>query len=507
MRLLDKELLQNLYCFQYLSKEKICGICHVTMETLNYNLFTYKLTRDKKEVISQKQKERFDKDYRSRVAHIDVEELKIFYIEENHTYQEVLDKYDITGNTLDRFLKENNIHKSKRQASLLGVQTAYKRADGKESYDAKVRAKMNDTFIANYGSYEAYKKHLSNACKAAWTKDLKSRQSDWIKTKYHNHPDKLEHAKEIRRRTNIERYGVPNTYLLADFTCNSKTNIEFGNLLSDMGVDYEPEYKIVDNDGHLYRFDFKCGNTLVELNPWPFHNTTFTPNGAPVIDKEYHRKKTEVGNSQGFRVLNIWDWDNKEKVLKLLENRSRCYARQCIVKEIDRNTAAKFINTHHLQGYTNDKIRIALCYKDNIVSVMTFGKPRYNKNYEYELVRYCSCYNVIGGANKLFSYFLKHYSPSSIVSYCDRSKFRGDIYKELGFSEVGTGVSKHWYNINTQKHILDSSLRMKGFDILLGEEYGCYGKGTSNEELMRAHGFVEIYDAGQTTYSFIKGDN
>ena len=59
---------------------------------------------------------------------------------------------------------------------------------------------------------------------------------------------------------------------------------------------------------------------------------------------------------------------------------------------------------------------------------------------------------------------MKQYDPQSIVSYCDKSKFRGDIYTSLGFSEVGT----------------------------------------SNKELMRAHGFVEIYDAGQTTYSLIR---
>ena len=59
---------------------------------------------------------------------------------------------------------------------------------------------------------------------------------------------------------------------------------------------------------------------------------------------------------------------------------------------------------------------------------------------------------------------MKQYDPQSIVSYCDKSKFRGDIYTSLGFSEVGT----------------------------------------INKELMRAHGFVEIYDAGQTTYSLIR---
>ena len=151
-------------------------------------------------------------------------------------------------------------------------------------------------------------------------------------------------------------------------------------------------------------------------------------------------------------------------IVNLLRNRSRCYARQCIVKEIDRNTAAKFINEYHLLGYTNDKIRIGLYYKDELVSVMTFGRPRYNRKYEYELVRYCSGWNVVGGAEKLFDYFLKQYDPQSIVSYCDKSKFRGDIYTSLGFSEVGT----------------------------------------SNEELMRAHEVVEIYDAGQTTYSLIR---
>lgn len=505
MKLLDKESLQKLYCYDLVPKEKLCGIFHVTMETLNHNLAEYNLNRDKKSILSQKQKQRFDKNYYSRVAHIDANELKVFYIDENHTYQEVLDKYGISGSTLNRFLKENNIHKSKKQAALLGVQNAYKRAGGKEAYDARVRANIVETFVSKYGSYDAYREHVSNACKAAWTIDLKARQSEWIKNNYHNSPEKLEHAKEVRRETNIERYGVPNTYSLADFTNNSKVNVEFGKFLTSIGVDFEPEYRVI-IDTVQYRFDFKCGNTLLELNPWPFHNSTFTPNGATPVDKDYHRRKTQAGVDAGFRVINIWDWDNKDLVVNLLRNRSRCYARQCIVKEIDRNIAAKFINEYHLQGYTNDKIRIGLYYKDELVSVMTFGKPRYNRKYEYELVRYCSSWNIVGGAEKLFNYFLKQHNPQSIVSYCDKSKFRGDVYTSLGFSEVGTSVSKHWYNINTHKHILDSSLRMKGFDLLFGDEYGCFGKGTSNEELMRAHGFVEIYDAGQTTYSFIKGE-
>ena len=54
--------------------------------------------------------------------------------------------------------------------------------------------------------------------------------------------------------------------------------------------------------------------------------------------------------------------------------------------------------------------------------------------------------------------------------------------------------------MKTNEHILDSVLRANGFDRLLGKEYGFFGKGTSNRELMLEHGFVEVYDCGQSTY-------
>ena len=50
-------------------------------------------------------------------------------------------------------------------------------------------------------------------------------------------------------------------------------------------------------------------------------------------------------------------------------------------------------------------------------------------------------------------------------------------------------------------HITDNLLRQRGFDQLFGTSYG---KGTSNRELMLEHGFVEIYDAGQSVYEWYK---
>ena len=132
----------------------------------------------------------------------------------------------------------------------------------------------------------------------------------------------------------------------------------------------------------------------------------------------------------------------------------------------------------------------------------TFGEPRYNKKYEYELLRLCihSDYYVIGGAEKLFHYFIKHYNPSNIISYCDASKFTGEVYKKLGFVLYRDSIpSKHWYKNSI--HITDNLLRQRGFDQLFKTDYG---KGTSNDDLMKQHKFLTLWDCGQKTYTWTK---
>ena len=54
--------------------------------------------------------------------------------------------------------------------------------------------------------------------------------------------------------------------------------------------------------------------------------------------------------------------------------------------------------------------------KNQLVAVMTFGKPRFNKNYEYELIRYAtkSGYHILGGAGKLLKYFLEKLQSQKI---------------------------------------------------------------------------------------------
>lgn len=306
----------------------------------------------------------------------------------------------------------------------------------------------------------------------------------------------------IKERATIksqERYGVPWNCMRSEARLagnNSTPNREFAALLDVYSISYEREFVL-----NQYSFDFKVQNTLIEINPTATHNSTWTPFGDHSgVDRLYHQSKMRVATDNGYKCVMLWDWDNIEQFIKSLLPRPIYYGRKCTIKTIDKQTAATFINQHHLQGYANDSIRLGLYHNNELVSVMTFGKPRYNKNYEYELIRYCSNSNVVGGAQRLFRHFLKNYVPTSIISYCDLSKFSGTLYTDLGFTKFNDpSPSKHWYNIKTKKHITDNLLRQRGIDQLLGTTYG---KGTSNDDLMKHEGFVEIFDCGQARYSW-----
>lgn len=251
-----------------------------------------------------------------------------------------------------------------------------------------------------------------------------------------------------------------------------------------------------------YKYDFKINNILIEINPTYSHNSTIGyRNLIKPIDKYYHFNKTKNALNNNYRCIHIWDWDDKNKIISILKNRIKIYARECNIKEVPLKEAKEYLNLYHLQGYARDSIRLGLYYKNKLVQIMTFGKPRYNKKYDYELIRLCSSYYVIGGEEKLFKYFISKYKPKSIISYCDNSKFRGDVYIKLNFNLISYGSpNKHWYNIENNIHITNNLLLQRGYDQLFKTNYG---KGTSNEELMIQNGFVEIYDCGQSSYEWI----
>ena len=312
-----------------------------------------------------------------------------------------------------------------------------------------------------------------------------------------NRACKLDEFKQKIVDTNRERYGVDYTCLLYSGKLkgnDSSYNRDFAELLDSNNIKYEREFLL-----QKYSYDFKVGNILVEINPTATHNTHFNPYGKNRIDTNYHKNKSNLAKDSGYSVIHVFDWDDIDKVVQLLRDRETVYARKCEVIFVNEVDANKYLDTYHLQGTCRgQKFRLGLYYKNQLVSLMTFGKSRFNKNCEYELLRYCASHNVIGGAEKLFKYFVNNYKPNSIVSYCDTSKFSGKVYDVLGFKYVKiNSPRKHWYSKKEKRHITDGLLLRQGYDRLFKENHG---KGTSNEELILSRGYLPVYDCGQATY-------
>lgn len=377
-----------------------------------------------------------------------------------------------------------NNHAKTEQTNLLkyGVKNQYQRPE--------IQNKIKETNLSRYGT-KYYTQSIDYKHKSKYTLSNKTNAEK------QNAIDKYKNT--CLKKYNVPYYCLSKKCIKSRQTRTSKPNMDFANILEKNNLKFSAEYRL---DTKL--FDFKVDDTLIEINPTATHNSTwgiFTPVG---LDKNYHHEKTKLALTNNFKCIHIFDWDNVDKIIEIiLTKKSKIYARNCEIKLIDNTVCDTFLNMYHLQcTCKNQTIKLGLYYNNELIQVMTFGKPRYNKKYEYELLRLCTKagYISVGGAEKLFNYFIKNYNPSTIISYCDNSKFNGNIYKKIGFNlDTYGNPSKHWYNIKTKKHITDNLLRQRGFDQLFNTNYG---KGTSNEDLMRVAGFVEIYDCGQSTYVY-----
>jgi len=243
----------------------------------------------------------------------------------------------------------------------------------------------------------------------------------------------------------------------------------------------------------------------IEYHGLMFHSygiSKYSMFNSPVEDRNRHVVKLDMVEQKDFQLYQIFEneWIYKRKIWESVINSKigntvRIFARKCVIKEVNDSTNFELLN--HLQGPGKSSIRLGLYYNDELVSLMTFGKSRYDKRYQYELIRFCSKLNttVIGGASKLLKYFERNYEPESIISYANRRWSNGNLYEVLGFEYTHTTPPNYFYfkglnlesRVKYQKHKLKKLL--KQFDDTKTE--------TSN---MFQNNFRKIFDAGNKTY-------
>ncbi len=261
-------------------------------------------------------------------------------------------------------------------------------------------------------------------------------------------------------------------------------------------------------------------NFAIECNPASTHNSTIDTwdSSRSPMPYNYHKMKTDMCEEQRIFLFHIFGYDwmwHKDVVQSMILNvlgkcPSKLYARNCDIRHVNSKDASAFLNANHRQGAAGSSTKLGLYYDNELVSLMTFSKMRNTIGTGsedlsdcYELVRFCSKINtsVVGGASKLFKYFIKTYHPTRIRSFSDRAHTKGSLYQTLGFKELRRSDPGYvWVNLyndrpyhryNAQKQNIQEFLQDDSIDLSKTER-----------EIMSSHGFVQVFDSGTITWEW-----
>jgi hypothetical protein len=424
------------------------------------------------------------------------------------------------------------------------------------------KEKYKNTMLENYGvDHYSKTDEFKEKCEKTSLENYGKKTyllTDEFKEKYKNamlenygveHPMQNDAVKEKIRQTSLERYGVehPNkkgynseffgvfndvknfevllnlhgTSKLADLiNCDVSTIHKFASnnniVLPARPKSYQEEIVtdfLIQNDipfisntkkilpsGKELDFYFPDHNLAVEINGIYYHSEI---NGGK--DKTYHYNKWKECDDLGITLLSIHEdefsenkqfWFNKLLYMTGKLSLTKIHARKCEVRELDNVT--EFLNHHHLQGYCASSIKLGLFVEGILVSVMTFSKPRDNKNGVIDLSRFCnhSGYIVSGGASKLLKYFIKNYGDEyqTVISFSDNNYSNGNVYEKLGFV-LNKNVPPDYKYVMKGKRYHKAGFRK---DRIFGSfDIPDTMKDATEWELMQYLGYDRIWDTGK----------
>lgn len=242
----------------------------------------------------------------------------------------------------------------------------------------------------------------------------------------------------------------------------------------------------------------------IEFNGLYWHSTEFKT-------RNYHLQKTINCEKQNIRLIHIFEdeWLWKKDIVKsrimyilgyaLTDSNHKIFARKLKLKQITNIQEEKlFLEANHIQGYSNSEICYGLYYtskntgKDILVSLMSFCKPRFNSNYEWELLRFCNAKfcSIPGAAQKLFSHFIKTIKPKSIISYAKRNwsiNNEHNVYNKLGFNFQNYSDPDFYYIKNLHRYNRSIGRADKRNNL-------------TEIEWMKLNGYSKIYGTGNLVY-------
>lgn len=376
---------------------------------------------------------------------------------------------------------------SKSPVILAKIQEAFNSYEGGHPLrDPAIKAKAVQTSITKYGCHHT-QRHVApeklklmddyNWLKTFLKANTVQQLADYIGMSHSNTNVKL---KALNLYTEVASGFQNSVYdFLKTFIPETDIQVNCRNLIHPLEIDiYIPSKNIA----------IECNGT--------YWHTELNGRG-----RDYHLNKTELLKAKGIHLIHVWEhqWNTQNEIVKSrlsakLGKSVNVYARKCTIFDISTNVMDKFLEANHVQGSCTASVRLGLVYDGELKALMTFGKSRYDKSVEWELLRYCteSGISVTGGASKLLSHFCKLYSPKSLVSYSAKEWNTGNLYSTLGFKWDSTSAPSYYYTndyvtffnrVSFQKHKLSEKLEV-------------FDPEKTEWENMQINGFDRIWDCG-----------
>lgn len=411
---------------------------------------------------------------------------------QEHHKQSMMERYGVESPLQSKEIKERAIQTNREKFG-----TSWGLAN------KEVREKSKDTMIKRYGAAttlesSVLRKKVEDTCLEKYGVN-NAMQNDDIRMKCSN--TTFMHYKVFNPMQNEEILNECGSGLLRNTAEGIASNAcrQFVSKLEDSGIHAEFEFSEI--PGYRYDIVIPDQKILIEIDPTYTHNALGNHWTDVGLDKNYHLEKSEAARQSGYRCIHVFDWDDWDLIIGMLKPKERIYARKCRIVKLNSKIVDPFLRSNHLQGtVSNQVLCLGLTYNDELVQVMTFGKPRYNKNYYTELLRLCTASGkiVIGGAERLFKFAVEQLNVDGIISYCDLSKFNGEVYSRIGMKLKDVSGPREVWSKEDRK-ITANLLNQRGYDQLFNTNYG---KGTSNEELMIQNGWLPVYDCGQAAFEY-----
>jgi hypothetical protein len=374
----------------------------------------------------------------------------------------------------------------------------------------KINLKREKTMIERFGvpfslQRDSVRKTLSKS-KLTSDNEILLNNRNWL---YKEYVEDEKSLTEIAKNLNVYYNTIGEYCRKYGFTIRQRTNYsiqekEICNFLDNLHISYiHGDWSILGSkEIDIYLPEHTLG---IEFNGLYWHSYNPYCSHTPKIeDKNRHKNKSDLAKSKGIDLIHVTDyeWKNKSDIIKsIIRSKiglsTRLYARNLTIKRVPKNIEKDFLNENHLQGYIPSSYAVGLYLDNELYTLMSFGKSRYSNIAEIELLRLCTKINhiVVGGSQKLFKEASKHYQNKTIISYCDMSKFNGNVYKNLGFSQSNKSLPGYYWT--------DSNLpisRYKCQKSQLQKWLKAFDSSKSESENMFLAGYRRYWDCGQSSW-------